>query len=305
MQISQSAFDLIVAEEVTSKAYYIKHYQRPEWPGGASGVTVGIGYDLGYATKAKIAADFGPHVSPQMLSVMQSCAGVKGGAAQALLGRVKGSIIIPWDLAINVFANRDVPQWIAEVNRVVPNCDILNPTCLGVLVSLAYNRGAGGFISGGDRNVEMRAIRAAMAAKNPAGIPDQLRSMARIWPNLKGLQGRRRREADLFAKGLTYGKNDPTPVAGAVVVAPPKATEINTAVITVTNPDASVRTPVSTTSTAQNTTTAVIAGAGAGGAGKAYQSGVIEGTTAILAIIFIAVVAGGIWFAWYRNRNPK
>lgn len=303
MQISQSAFDLIVAEEVTSKAYYIKHYQHPEWPGGRSGVTVGIGYDLGYATKKKIADDFGPHVSPQMLSVMQSCAGVNGAAAQALLGRVKSSILIPWDIAINVFANRDVPQWIAAVDKALPNCDKLNPTCLGVLVSLAYNRGAGGFNMSGDRFNEMRAIRTVMANKEFEKIPDLFRSMVRIWPGVKGLQGRRRREADLFEKGLSYGKNDPTPVAGAVVTKPPVI--VDKVIVDVPNPDTSVRTPAPATTTAQNTTTAVIAGAGVGGAGKAYQSGVIEATTAILAVIFIAVVAGGIWFAWYKNRNPR
>lgn len=303
MKISQSAFDLIVAEEVTSKAYYIKHYQRPEWPGGASGVTVGIGYDLGYATKAKIASDFGGKVSSAMLSVMQDCAGVRGGAAQSLLSRVKSFILIPWDLAIDVFTNRDIPQWIAEVNRVLPNCDKLNPTCLGVLVSLAYNRGAGGFISSGDRNNEMRAIRAAMTNMQFNKIPDLFRSMVRIWPNVKGLQGRRRREADLFQKGLNFGPNDPTPVAGSAT--PPLTQKIDPAVVTVPIPDKTVRTPVPATSATQNGTTAVIAGAGAGGAAKAWHSGVIEATTAILFGVFIIVVAGGIWFGWYKNRNPK
>lgn len=305
MQISQSAFDLIVAEEVSSKAYYIKHYQRPEWPGGASGVTVGIGYDLGYATKAKIAADFGPHVSPQMLSVMQSCAGVTHGAAASLLGRVKGSILIPWDVAMNVFANRDVPQWIAEVARVVPNCDILNPTCLGVLVSLAYNRGAGGFISGGDRNSEMRAIRATMAAKNPAPIPGLFRSMARIWPNMKGLQGRRRREAALFEKGLSYGKNDPTPVAGAVVVAPPVATKIDPQILASSKEDQAARTPQTKTITSQNGTAGTIVVGTVGGAVAAKKSDKFSDVTVALFVIFGLVVAGGIWFAWYKNRNPK
>ena len=48
----------------------------------------------------------------------------------------------------------------------------------------------------------MRAIRALMASENFAGIPAQFRSMKRIWPNVKGLQSRREREAQLFEAGL-------------------------------------------------------------------------------------------------------
>jgi hypothetical protein len=56
-QISQAAINHIIAEEVSSPAYYERHYRKPEWPGGASGVTVGNGYDLGYASPQKIRDD--------------------------------------------------------------------------------------------------------------------------------------------------------------------------------------------------------------------------------------------------------
>jgi hypothetical protein len=46
--ISQETLDVIVAEEVSSKVTYQAHYQHPQWPGGASRVTIGIGYDCGY-----------------------------------------------------------------------------------------------------------------------------------------------------------------------------------------------------------------------------------------------------------------
>ena len=38
-EIKAIVIDLIVAEEVSSRDYYVAHYQHPEWPGGASGVT--------------------------------------------------------------------------------------------------------------------------------------------------------------------------------------------------------------------------------------------------------------------------
>ena len=37
--ISDEAFDLIVACEVTSRKVYEQKYRRPEWPGLSSGIT--------------------------------------------------------------------------------------------------------------------------------------------------------------------------------------------------------------------------------------------------------------------------
>src|SRR5258708_33323102 len=52
--ISDRAIQLIIAFEVTSEAVYNRLYQRPTWPKGKSGVTIGIGYDLGYPAPAQI-----------------------------------------------------------------------------------------------------------------------------------------------------------------------------------------------------------------------------------------------------------
>ena len=58
--ISQAAIDLIVCEEVSGKEVYERNYRRPEWPGGSSGVTIGIGYDVGagVSDKAQLWADW-------------------------------------------------------------------------------------------------------------------------------------------------------------------------------------------------------------------------------------------------------
>lgn len=60
MNISQAAFDLIVNEETGGQAYYNRTEIHPDWPGGASGVTIGIGYDCGYSDPSTIRADWGP-----------------------------------------------------------------------------------------------------------------------------------------------------------------------------------------------------------------------------------------------------
>ncbi len=218
--VSQGAFDLIVAEEVSSQATYNARYQHPERPGGASGITVGIGYDCGYSTPARIRTDWGGHIPGSMVNELVGVAGLTGDGAQAALAGIRPQVSVPWVSAIDVFANTDIPRWAATVRKALPNCDKLSPDCFGALVSLAYNRGAS-FAMAGDRYAEMRAIRSHMATSNFAKIPGDIRSMKRLWttPSVRGVARRRDHEADLFQKGLA----DPTrvPVLVSPVAAPP------------------------------------------------------------------------------------
>lgn len=218
--ISQAAIDLIVSCEVSSKAYYEKHYQRPEWPGGASGITIAIGYDLGYAGTEKIARDWAGKRNP-VSTLQRYDHGVHGEAAHALLPQARAEISVPWSEAIDVFMNRDVPEWTAKVCAAIPGAEDLPPDCLGALVSIAYNRGAS-FKNEGDRYTEMRAIRRYIMAGNPDAVPNAIRAMKRLWPNVKGLRDRRDAEATLFERGLAAPPVDkPAPVT--VNPSPPPA----------------------------------------------------------------------------------
>jgi hypothetical protein len=208
MRISQAAFDLIVAEEVTSQAVYSKKYRKPEWPGESSGVTVGIGYDLGQTAAATIRADWKDRVPPAMLDAMVSASGVTGARAKTLTARLRDKIDIPWATALAVHEDRVLPRWEAKVAKALPNTDKLSPDCFGALVSLTFNRGPS-FSTKGDRYIEMRAIKAHMAAGNYAAIPNEFRSMKRIWPKTQSLRERRDTEAKLFERGLSGEKPAP------------------------------------------------------------------------------------------------
>lgn len=293
--IAQSAIDLIVAEEVSSKAYFIKHYTHPEWPGGASGVTIAIGYDLGYATPTKVASDWGKFVSPAMLAVMQRCCGVTGSSAAQLLASVKSSIEVGWEPSMDVFMNRDIPQWTLTCLKALgPNFNLMNSTCQGVIVSIAYNRGAGGFNSSTDRNREMLAIHTAIKAKNFAIIPGFIDSMARLWTS--GVAGRRHREADLFRKGLALPATAPSATID-------ETKQLDPAVIIPAKDDMPARTPQPKTTTAQNTTTGGIVVAGGTVAQQAASHGF--STFTIVLIIMVAIAsAAAVWSIWYKNRNP-
>ena len=198
---SKAAIDLIVESEVTSKGYYEKHYRKPEWPGGASGVTIAVGYDLGFANEAKLRNDWTGKIDDDMIDALIKYAGLTGEKAHAKLAEAREEIDIPWEAAYDVFENIDMPDWSAKVKKALPNTDKLSEDSFGALVSLAYNRGAS-FSKDGDRYKEMREIKENMANETFDQIPDCFREMKRLWPTVRGLQDRRDAEAKLFEAGL-------------------------------------------------------------------------------------------------------
>jgi hypothetical protein len=198
---SQSAIDLIVAEEDSDEAYYTKHYQHFEWPEGASGPTVGIGYDCGYATADQIRSDWLGFIPDAMVGAMVRAAGLKAEAAHVFVQRYGASVTITWDQALAQFKAHELPKWETIVQRALPNTDALNGDCFGALVSLTYNRGASYQLPGA-RFTEMRAIWTHMGAKRFDAVPGDLLAMRRLWPVHGDLWNRRGHEAALFEQGL-------------------------------------------------------------------------------------------------------
>lgn len=213
MRISQDAFDLIVREEVSSKQMYERKYTHFEWPGGASGPTVGIGHDLGYSSRADVVKDWQGIVDAKTISALQVAAGIRGEQARDWVRRHARSVTIPWDAAIRQFRERELPRWEARALRL-PNAFELPPDALGALVSLAYNRGESWWTPASrdphGRYREMRRILQHMQNKDFDKIPDEFRGMKRLWPSLPGLIKRREREAQLFENGLRQNVTNPT-----------------------------------------------------------------------------------------------
>jgi hypothetical protein len=219
MRSSKAAFDLIVEEEVSSRATYEKKYRKPEWPGASSGATVGIGYDLGQTGKDTIRADWLGRVSQSMLNAMLSASGATGAAGKTMTAKVRNQIDIPWDVALAVHEECVIPRWEARVAKALPNTDRLSADCFGALLSLTFNRGPS-FSNSGERYREMRNIKAHMASGNFVAIPNEFRAMKRLWPNLKGLLRRRDREAALFQRGLSAPIARPIPKPSPVPAPP-------------------------------------------------------------------------------------
>jgi GH24 family phage-related lysozyme (muramidase) len=169
--------------------------QPGDWPGGASGITIGIGYDLGYVTMDQFESDWGDELPAAELSRLQAVVGLIGVSAR---NRAAGldDIRIGRADAERIFAQRTIPQTQFKAEQAFPGLARLPLDAQGALVSLVYNRGTSMV---GDRRREMRAIRDAVAAQNLQVIADQIRAMKRLWvgQGLDGLLKRRDAEAAL------------------------------------------------------------------------------------------------------------
>ncbi|CAB5125302.1 hypothetical protein D3OALGA1CA_2857 [Olavius algarvensis associated proteobacterium Delta 3] len=58
LTLSRKGLKQLVNHEIGSAAYYRQALSHPIWPGGRSGVTIGIGYDLGYNSDNQIRKDW-------------------------------------------------------------------------------------------------------------------------------------------------------------------------------------------------------------------------------------------------------
>lgn len=200
--IPTRAVAFIGKEEVGGRDFYDRFCARPTWPGGSSGVTIGVGYDLGY--QADFDKDWADQLPPATMDRLRPCLGLKGTAAAKALTQL-ADIAISWHSAWEGYIRRTLPQEITSTRGVfVANAAKPLPRlCLGMLVSLVYNRGTSmADNSPDDRRREMRQIRDALAIGNYDAIPDLFRSMRRLWQVGNGLRARREREAELFEAGL-------------------------------------------------------------------------------------------------------
>ncbi len=174
--------------------------QPSQFPGGASGITIGYGYDLGQEPADDFHADWTQYLAAADLALLNGVLGLQGAAAQAKASSLK-SIHIKESDSQAVFLERSVPKYQAQTEQAFPGVDALPADAQGALFSLVYNRGTS---MTGDSRSEMRAIRDAVPDGDLQEIADQLRAMKRLWvgKGLDGLLKRRDAEADLVESSI-------------------------------------------------------------------------------------------------------
>ena len=185
--LTQSGHDLLLEFETGGRSGYNPH---PEWPGQASGVTIGIGYDLRFYSRDVILEDWSALPERNLIATAQGL----GGAAAREKVRELDFIIVSWQLANDVFDNVDVAREFAHAHTALPQFEELRPNAQAALISLGFNRGWG--MSGPNR-AEMRQVRDLVPQKDYAGMAGAIRAMKRVWRGTSIQNGMyRRREAE-------------------------------------------------------------------------------------------------------------
>jgi len=179
---------------------YREKYRRPIWPGGESGATIGIGYDLGYRHPQVILKDWSRIPRKDRLA---SAAGVRGPAAREL-ARNLADITAEYGYAREVFDMTSLVEHYRLSRRAFGRpFDDAPGMVRGALTSVVFNRGPG--MQGVNRR-EMRTIRdVCLPAGNWACVAAEIRAMTRVWVGTdieRGMSRRRNAEADLIEVGV-------------------------------------------------------------------------------------------------------
>ena len=199
--ISRKAADLIIQFEIGGRNIYEKSYQKPTWAGGESGITIGIGADLGYMTEKEFMKVWSPHLNLNFIECLRKVVGLKGIQAKQMLRGEILNVRVPYNTAYEVFVKYDIPKYYAKTKAIYPQLDELNEDTQGALVSMVYNRGNK---LEGDSRIEMKRIVEMVKNKDYEGIAEEIEKSKRHWEG-KGLDGlvvRREAEADLIRESI-------------------------------------------------------------------------------------------------------
>lgn len=183
----------VINFESGGESYYNRFLKKVTWPGGASGLTIGIGADLGYLSLKEFDNHFAKFFSKEDIKKLKSVIGLKSTSAKSKLSSVNG-IYLSWEDAMSIFINWTLPKFWQLSNALWPGLDKLDEKAQVALVSIVFNRGTS--IKGSSR-VEMKNIKSLVLNKDYDGIANEIRSMKRLWvnKNLDGLIKRREEEA--------------------------------------------------------------------------------------------------------------
>ncbi len=183
------------------------------WPGGASGVTLGPGYDMKGRTSAEIVRDLtAVGVNADTAKAISRAAGLEGSAARNFANNNAGLVTLTpaQETALQSIAARPFEQVVAN-NVKVP----LTQNQFDALVSFAYNIGEGAFLD----STALRKINAGDLAGGAEAMKLFNKSGGQV---VQGLVNRRNDEVRLFN----------TPGAPLTTGAPPATTPPATTSVT-------------------------------------------------------------------------
>ena len=200
----------------------------PYWPGGASGVTLRPGVDLGYCSLEILESSYFPLLSAELRAAIRAAMGIRGTAARAYLRSSRAAVLkqisISYALGDQHFPVVADPYW-KKITARFPS--LLRPSTPGgvhtAFLSLAFNRGPA--------NTGLSGLRNNIESEDWLGLAREIAAMQQDHA-LMGIRTRRRREAQVVrdavallaeAGGVILPNSDPTVPTPAPPASPVRA----------------------------------------------------------------------------------
>lgn len=204
----------IALEETGGLAHYQQVSRFPHFPGGESGITIGVGYDLRFHSQQEFYSDWSDYISKAAIQELSNDIGRQGSQQRASVLKEMG-VEVPFYAAWQVFVRKTLPGFYKKTLLSYPSLTALPGLCASVLVSLVYNRGPA--LNGNNRE-EMANIRRILDKAEQArlqgrataevnqmllAVADELLAMKKYWPVTSGLVKRRQEEANIWRQSLS------------------------------------------------------------------------------------------------------
>ena len=174
------------------------HRGKPYWPGGESGVTLDPGVDLGHASPGLIEQLFGSIVDSSRMEALRGVFGIQGESAKAALNAspVIQGIRISSEQALEVMPHAAKTYW-DSIRRRFDSLvrEDTPPSVQTVLLSLAYNRGAG--------NSALDVLEQPLETKQWSEVARAIGAMQQDH-DLEGIRTRRQHEGLLVEAELEF-----------------------------------------------------------------------------------------------------
>lgn len=190
------------------------HVGKAYWPGGASGVTLDPGYDLGYANQDDLRKYYGGILDAHQMAQAVSALGVRGIPAGNLIKRLDAlqSLKISDVVAAGLFPVVAEPYW----NRLLvkwPEIESAPGYVQTAVLSLVYNRGVD--------NPHLHVITIPIVRKDWNALGEKIAAMQQDH-KLPGISKRRRLEGALIISNLSKEPKPNRFIAGLkkVIAAP-------------------------------------------------------------------------------------
>lgn len=171
------------------------HNGAPYWPGGASGVTLDPGFDVGHAKVSLLESAFADVLSAAEMATVKEACGIKGDDARKYLvaNSDLSKIRISRKEADAVFPVVATPYW-EDICKRYPTLPEAPGSVQTALLSIAFNRGA--------RNHRLSVLDGALRTRDWYVVGTIIGEMQQDH-SLEGIRKRRRMEADLIREGVS------------------------------------------------------------------------------------------------------